>query len=75
MPLAPGAAAADAILRAQVSLDRAAFSVGEIDGKWGANTERALRAFQRAHGLDASGRLDTATAAATWTCIPTPATR
>jgi peptidoglycan hydrolase-like protein with peptidoglycan-binding domain len=41
----------DAILRVQVMLDRAAFSVGEIDGRSGDNTVRALRAFQRAPGL------------------------
>ncbi len=58
----------DVILHAQVALDRAAFSVGEIDGRWGANTERALRAFQQAHTLAAtgaaSGTLDDATRAA-----------
>jgi lipoprotein-anchoring transpeptidase ErfK/SrfK len=54
----------DAILRTQVALDRAAFSVGEIDGRWGANTERALRAFQEAHGLPVTGTADDATMAA-----------
>ena len=63
-PGAPTPAGRDAILSAQVALDRAAFSVGEIDGRWGANTERALRAFQEAHGLAASGALDDATTAA-----------
>ncbi len=54
----------DAILGVQVHLDRAAFPVGEIDGRWGANTERAIRAFQRAHDLAPSGTVDAATAAA-----------
>ncbi len=67
---APGAAADDPVLRAQVMLDRAAFSVGEIDGKWGANTERALRAFQRAHALQPTGRPDAATVAALGTDPP-----
>lgn len=53
-----------ALVRVQVLLDRAAFSVGEIDGRWGANTERALRAFQGTHGLPTTGTLDAATAAA-----------
>jgi len=53
-----------AVLRAQVALDRAAFSVAEIDGRMGANTERALRAFQRTHDLEPTGRLDEATTAA-----------
>lgn len=45
----------------QVMLDRAGFSPGEIDGKPGANLRRAIGAFQRAHGLDPSARLDDAT--------------
>ena len=46
------------VLALQVALDRAGFSPGEIDAYSSANTERALRAFQQAHGLHVTGELD-----------------
>ncbi len=59
------------ILRAQVLLDRARFSPGEIDGIYGGNTGQALSGFQRARGLPVTGELDEAT----WRALnadPTP---
>ncbi len=54
----------DATLTLQVLLDRAGFSVGEIDGAAGAKTRKALIAYQRAQGLPATGVADPDTIAA-----------
>ena len=49
------------MLKAEILLDRGAFSPGQIDGRNGENLRKAIAAFQQSHGLDATGKLDEAT--------------
>ena len=45
----------------QLGLSRAGYQPGRIDGSFGRGTENALRQFQQAQGLPATGRSDAAT--------------
>lgn len=62
---APGGGATEAadslVMRAQVALDRQGFSPGVIEGRENASYGLALRGFQEARGIPASGKLDPAT--------------
>ncbi|MGH9348860.1 MAG: L,D-transpeptidase family protein [Vicinamibacterales bacterium] len=60
----PAAPVVSDVLAAQVMLDRAGFSPGEIDGRRGRNLARALASFQRTHALQPTGEIDQATWAA-----------
>src|SRR5262249_13189305 len=47
-----------ALIKAQVLLDRAGYSPGEIDGRPGESTRKAIAAFALTQGLRADGGLD-----------------
>jgi lipoprotein-anchoring transpeptidase ErfK/SrfK len=51
----------DEVLRAQVLLDRAHFSSGEMDAAYGSNMRQAIRGFQKLHQLPLTGLVDAAT--------------
>lgn len=65
-PDAAELAAADGpgVMRAQILLDRANFSVGVLDGRAGQNTQKAVYFYQQERGLTPTGKLDSATYAA-----------
>ncbi len=56
-----GDVAGPSVLRVQTLLDRALFSPGVIDGRWGKNVEKAVYWLQKRERLPATGQVDSAT--------------
>jgi lipoprotein-anchoring transpeptidase ErfK/SrfK len=56
-----GDVAGPSVLKTQVYLDRAGYSVGVLDGRWGRNSAIALWWFQRENGIEPTGAVDQAT--------------
>ncbi|HEY3836389.1 MAG TPA: L,D-transpeptidase family protein [Bryobacteraceae bacterium] len=55
--IAPGSSG-PAVVRAQILLDRARFSPGQIDGKYGEDLAVSIKSYQENHGLQATGVID-----------------
>jgi hypothetical protein len=49
------------IRKAQAALNQQGFNVGDLDGKLGQRTKKALIAFQKQHGFEITGKVDRAT--------------
>ncbi|MGH7477452.1 MAG: L,D-transpeptidase family protein [Longimicrobiales bacterium] len=56
-----GDAEGPSVMRVQILLDRARFSPGVIDGRWGQNTEKAVYWLQQREGLRRTGVVDATT--------------
>ncbi len=53
------------MVRAQILLDRAHFSCGQIDGDYGSNLQKTVTAYQRFRNLPATGKVESDT----WTAL------
>eukprot|EP01035_Chromulina_nebulosa_P002406 gene2406-3249_t len=76
MPIATGARAEDARRSpadVQQELTRRGFDAGPADGKWSKRSEKALQAFQKSVGIEATGIIDGPTLHKLFAATPAPA--
>lgn len=59
----PQELSSDTVRQVQTSLQQEGMYKGAIDGVWGPATQSAVMSYQQAHGMTASGKLDSATMA------------
>lgn len=57
-PIAPDQMSTTQVRQVQQALDNKGFKAGRTDGKWGPETETALKDFQKSKNISANGQLD-----------------
>jgi peptidoglycan hydrolase-like protein with peptidoglycan-binding domain len=59
--VSPHQLSASQVREIQQSLDNEGFKSGKVDGRWGAETEAALKDFQKSQNMPGTGELDSST--------------
>jgi len=62
-PMSPQSLSRSQIRKVQQALDKDGFKAGRADGRWGRETENAVKQFQQSKQLQATGQLDQQTIA------------
>ena len=62
-PISPGNMSRSEVRQVQQALDKDGFKAGRADGRWGHETQSAVKQFQQSKQLQATGQLDQQTVA------------
>ena len=62
-PISPQSLSRTKIRQVQQALDKDGFKAGPTDGRWGSETENAVKQFQQSKQIQANGQLDQQTIA------------